>query len=339
MSERKVLNKYIDPNFNEKKLVKVPKAAARQHNVRMMLPFSIKCDTCGNYLRIGTKINMRKETVQNEFYLSIPIYRFYMKCVFCYSEMTMKTDPKNHDYVMEIGAVRLYESWKDARAAEELLSEIRKNEEEGNTMTFLEHKTYDSKREMDILEAIDEIRVMSKKNARIDTDTILEALQKRDYKLSDKELREYVDKMSEIEQMRAVKRVADSSQLEDFTRNLIDSVSSNRNKLLNGRQRQPPELKDEQSKVLGKRQEIDEINLDDHSDFIGSSKNEKDHSGILNKDVKESTTSEELAKIPHYKTSNDETKSTENCQNEGDKGSAPLVNSYQLVEYSEDEEE
>jgi hypothetical protein len=232
MSERKVLNKYIAPDFNHTKLVKVRKAMARQDNVRMMLPFSIKCDTCGNYLRIGTKINMRKEKVVNETYLTIAVYRFYMKCVFCYSEMTMKTDPKNNDYVMEIGATRLYESWKDARAAEEILQEIRKNEEEGNTMTFLENKTYDSKREMDILEAIDEIRIMSRKNARVDTEMILEALHKRDHKLDNHELKDYVDRMSEIEQERAVKKVADTSELVNFTKSLIgNKVSRNFNQI------------------------------------------------------------------------------------------------------------
>ena len=48
-----------------------------------------------------------------------------MKCYHCYSEITLKTDPKNHDYTLEQGAIRLYESWKDARAAEALLKEMK----------------------------------------------------------------------------------------------------------------------------------------------------------------------------------------------------------------------
>jgi len=62
MSERKVLNKYVSKYFNHEKLVKLRVAEGKQHNVRMMLPFSIKCETCGNYFKGGTKINMRKET-------------------------------------------------------------------------------------------------------------------------------------------------------------------------------------------------------------------------------------------------------------------------------------
>lgn len=46
---------------------------------------------------------MRKETVLNENYLGIRIYRFYFKCTHCYTEVTFKTDPKNHDYVLEFG--------------------------------------------------------------------------------------------------------------------------------------------------------------------------------------------------------------------------------------------
>jgi len=44
---------------------------------------------------------MRRETVWNENYLGIRIHRFYFKCTYCYAEITFKTDPKNHDYVVE----------------------------------------------------------------------------------------------------------------------------------------------------------------------------------------------------------------------------------------------
>jgi len=67
----------------------------------MMLPMSIKCNKCNQYLYIGTKFNMRKETVLNETYLEIAIFRFYLKCTYCYSEITFKTDPKNSDYIVE----------------------------------------------------------------------------------------------------------------------------------------------------------------------------------------------------------------------------------------------
>ncbi len=113
MSERKVLCKYYPPDFDPSKLVRVKRAKEKQDNVRMMLPMSVRCDTCGNFLYIGTKFNMRKETCNDEDYLGIKIFRFYFKCARCYSEITMKTDPKNHDYVCEHGASRNYEPWRD----------------------------------------------------------------------------------------------------------------------------------------------------------------------------------------------------------------------------------
>ena len=74
-----------------------------------------------NFLKSGTKINMRKETVRNEEYLGIPIFRLYFKCSYCYSEMCFKTDPKNSDYTMEHGGIRMYEAWKDRKAYEKLI--------------------------------------------------------------------------------------------------------------------------------------------------------------------------------------------------------------------------
>ena len=56
---------------------------------------------------------MKKETVQNETYLGLEIYWLYMKCPICYTEISMKTDPKNNDYIMENNAKRLYEAYKD----------------------------------------------------------------------------------------------------------------------------------------------------------------------------------------------------------------------------------
>ena len=76
------------------------KPKQKQDGVRMMLPFSMKCNFCSNYLYVGTKFNMRKETCKETFY-GVKIHRFYMKCTYCYSEITFKTDPKNHDYQCE----------------------------------------------------------------------------------------------------------------------------------------------------------------------------------------------------------------------------------------------
>lgn len=126
------------------------------------MPFTMRCSTCGHYAGAGTKFNMRKENVLNEDYLGIRIARFYFKCAVCYSEMSFKTDPKNHDYVAELGGTRNYEPWRDAEAAENALKEFREQDEEGNAMKFLENKTMDQKREMDINDALEDLRQVNK---------------------------------------------------------------------------------------------------------------------------------------------------------------------------------
>lgn len=176
MAERKVLIKYYPPNFDPDRLIKNKRPKDKQDNVRMMLPMSLRCSTCGNYLYIGTKFNMRKETCLDEDYLGIRIYRFYLKCTQCYAEVTFKTDPKNSDYIVEHGGVRNYEPWRDVQAAEEALKELKENEEEGNAMKFLENKTYDSKREMDILDALDEIKHLNQKKALVGHEELLKGL-------------------------------------------------------------------------------------------------------------------------------------------------------------------
>ena len=118
MAERKVLIKYYPPDFNPALLQRNRRAKDKQDNVRMMMPLTCRCDTCGAYAYIGTKYNMKKENALDEAYLGIRIYRFYFKCAQCYTEITFKTDPKNHDYVVEHGATRNYDAYRDTLAAE-----------------------------------------------------------------------------------------------------------------------------------------------------------------------------------------------------------------------------
>jgi hypothetical protein len=85
MADRKVLIKYYPPDFDPSLLKKASRAPDKQDSVRMMLPMSVRCNTCGNFLYIGTKFNMRKETCKDIDYLGIKIYRFYFKCTCCHS--------------------------------------------------------------------------------------------------------------------------------------------------------------------------------------------------------------------------------------------------------------
>jgi len=49
-----------------------------------------RCNTCGEYIYKGKKFNSRKETVENETYLGLHIFRFYIKCPGCIAEIAFK---------------------------------------------------------------------------------------------------------------------------------------------------------------------------------------------------------------------------------------------------------
>lgn len=141
--------------------------------VRLMAPFSMKCTSCGEYIYKGRKFNARKETT-DEKYFSIAIYRFYIRCTRCSGEITFKTDPKNMDYQCEGGAKRNFEVWRqkdpddnagDNETEEERLERLEREEEERGAMANLETKVLDAKREMEIADALDEIRT---RNARVE---------------------------------------------------------------------------------------------------------------------------------------------------------------------------
>mmetsp|Transcript_3953 Transcript_3953/g.9358 ORF Transcript_3953/g.9358 Transcript_3953/m.9358 type:complete len:201 (-) Transcript_3953:212-814(-) len=103
MGERKVLNRYFPPDFDPLLVPKRKYDPYKQVEVRMMIPFSLQCIKCGEYMYRGKKFNSRKEDVIGDDYLGIKKYRFYIKCCVCNNEIAFKTDPKNQDYVCESG--------------------------------------------------------------------------------------------------------------------------------------------------------------------------------------------------------------------------------------------
>jgi hypothetical protein len=116
----------------------------------------------------------RKEDVQGDTYKGIKKFRFYMKCMTCSREITFITDPEKMDYAMEHGAKRLFEVWKEQEKAEKEEGERRAEEEQQDAMKALEHRTIDSKLEMDILDALEETKVMGNKRDLIRGDRLVE---------------------------------------------------------------------------------------------------------------------------------------------------------------------
>lgn len=107
MSERKVLNKYYPPDFDPSKVPKSKEKRNATFEIRLMAPCNMRCTTCGEYIYKGRKFNARKEDVDDMNYLGLRIYRFYIKCTACVSEICFRTDPATTDYIIEVGILRI----------------------------------------------------------------------------------------------------------------------------------------------------------------------------------------------------------------------------------------
>ncbi|KAJ8274138.1 hypothetical protein COCON_G00087630 [Conger conger] len=218
MSERKVLNKYYPPDFDPSKIPKLKLPKDRQYVVRLMAPFNMRCKTCGEYIYKGKKFNARKETVQNELYMGLPIFRFYIKCTRCLAEITFKTDPENTDYAMEHGATRNFQAEKLMEEEEKKVQREREEEELNNPMKVLENRTRDSKLEMEVLENLQELKELNQRQAQVDFEGMLsrhkeleEQERKRQEDEDDRETRDMLERA-------LMKRLRDSDSDSDQER-------------------------------------------------------------------------------------------------------------------------
>ncbi|XP_059060112.1 splicing factor YJU2 [Achroia grisella] len=177
MSERKVLNKYYPPDFDPSKIPRMKLAKNRQYTVRLMAPFNMRCCTCGEYIYKGKKFNARKEDVENEDYLGIRIYRFYIKCTRCLQEISFKTDPKNTDYEIEAGATRNFMALKLAEEQAKREEEEQKEEEANNPMKLLEYRTEQSRQEIELLESLEELKELNRRQRAVDYESMLKQYQ------------------------------------------------------------------------------------------------------------------------------------------------------------------
>lgn len=186
MSERKVLNKYYPPDFDPTKIPKIRRPKNYRpgvFSIRVMAPFNMRCNTCGEYIYKGKKFNSRKETVENETYLGLHIFRFYIKCPRCIAEIAFKTDPQNTDYELEAGATRNFEA---TRTAEKMALQEQKEkeaEEANNPMKVLENRTKASCQEIQMLETLEDLRELRHRHARVDTEKMLQQNKEKNERL------------------------------------------------------------------------------------------------------------------------------------------------------------
>ena len=308
MAERKVLNKYYPSDFDPDKLRTIEKKnTPKICNVRMMLPMTMKCYTCGTYTYIGTKCNMKVEPVQDEDYLGITLYRFYYRCSNCFSQITFKTDPKNNDYTAEIGASRNHEPWKDIMLAEEEYKNNKKMEMRDDAMKNLEYRTYDSKREMDILEATDKVKELNRREANIDYDELIKKIrechdkdelninkEKENDKEKEKE-KQNLNEKKEIEKMfRKIKNIKKSQR--DDNKNILDKLIKgidykiNKNGNSNNQEKKLKE-KIENNFFLKKKVEREEKDIENNQNkfqkFLDNSEEENSDNSDQEKNIKD----------------------------------------------------
>ena len=176
MGERKVINKYISPDFDPARLAKFRLKTERCYDVRMMLPMSVQCVSCGEYMYRGKKFNSKKDDPPGENYLGVQVHRFTMKCTGCKAPFAIKTDPKNSDYAVDFGVSRLVEHWKPEGEKLREREEAAKGDAAGalDPVEALERSTLQSKREMEMMDALEEMRDLSALHQRVDLDKLIE---------------------------------------------------------------------------------------------------------------------------------------------------------------------
>lgn len=172
MSDRKVINKYYPVDYDPTALKRIKKPKNAQVKVRMALPMSMQCMSCGNFMARGSKFNARKEPVAGEIYFGTQVFRFYFRCSKCFQELTMKTDPKNATYVAEKGIKANFQLHVAGAEQDALDAEEKERLEGFDKMKALEQKSLDSLQEMAVNDAIDNVLYLKSKQAQFSAEEL-----------------------------------------------------------------------------------------------------------------------------------------------------------------------
>ncbi|EPZ34644.1 hypothetical protein ROZALSC1DRAFT_27049 [Rozella allomycis CSF55] len=192
-----------------------------------MAPFTMRCNSCGEFIYRSTKFNTRKEICYGENYLGIQIYRFYLDCPVCKNVISIKTDPKNLDYALEKGATRNFEPWKEAQIWNDFVSKMREQEEEFDPMKALENRTADSKREIEQMEILDELRTMNARHEKVSFDDVLNMVSNKVTPQEAKELEKEEKEKEEDEELikKYFGKFEESEELDHYVKRIQDDES------------------------------------------------------------------------------------------------------------------
>lgn len=173
MSERKVLNKYYPPDYDPSKIPRI-KRKNKQNDVRIMVPFNMRCSSCGEYIANATKFNAKKETIENETYNNLMIFRFFIRCPRCMNTIIFRTNPKEKGYDVELGATENFKALKDEERKAQEEAQAEEEEEKINPMKNLERRTKASKEQMEASEQIQNIRSLKHQFTSVNLDSLIE---------------------------------------------------------------------------------------------------------------------------------------------------------------------
>lgn len=99
---------------------------------------------------------------------------------------------------MEYGAIRNFESLRLAEKQAENEAKQKKEEEENNPMKILENRTRDSRREMAVLETLEDLKELNAANAHIDTAVLFK---------DDEELKRKIEEMQREEDEEEIRQI------------------------------------------------------------------------------------------------------------------------------------
>ena len=168
-----MLNKYYPPDYDPAAIPRIRASKQRQIQSRIMLPMSVQCTQCGEFVYKGKKFNARKEVVAGEEYLGIKRWRFYFRCPSCLQEMTFKTDPQHGGYEVEKGARRNVEPWRDRQREQEEAQKAQEAEEQ-DVMKKLENKSKEGRRDHQLAEVLEELRERNGRGEKLTLDELVE---------------------------------------------------------------------------------------------------------------------------------------------------------------------
>ncbi|TBU08412.1 DUF572 domain-containing protein [Hamiltosporidium magnivora] len=142
--------------------------------IRFALPFTIGCITCKEYISKGYKFNAVKEKVVGETYLGVEIYRFHIKCTNCRCEMTLKTDPKNGEYIVEFGCIKVNEIFEKTKKNLEFEKNYKEKEEREDPTKILENQIKEAFQERSGIYQNDDITRAIKISQKTNIDELIE---------------------------------------------------------------------------------------------------------------------------------------------------------------------